>query len=288
MPTLFETLQQNLGQQAQPVPGAGGQQTQTVADILRAKQGQVGGMGGGARASSLAATSAAQQTQTQGAQQAISGQLEGQQFQQQNVDEKRQYAIQAAQIESKRQSMVQQAQIKTDQIMQEAQQQGRQLTFDQDANKLEELGFNLRLQDKQYVSQLQIQGAKQRLNDANSFKMAMAQTQFGDNYDTLKNKLDFNKVMSDNENDFLSQMQNIDVNAALEMADNAAKQANQQALYQGIGGLVTGGVKAAGAMSGPSTTTTTNTTSTPDIYKTSTNPAVENNSSAWGYYREED
>jgi hypothetical protein len=274
VPTLLETLQQNLGQGAAPVQMG---QTQTVADILRAKQGKVGGQGGAPAASSLGAQAAANQTQLMGQQQATQGQLQGQQIQQQNLDEKASYAQQSAAIESKQQTITQQAQIKADQILQEASQQGRQLTFDQDADKLEQLGFNIRLQDKQYVSNLEIQGSKQRLNDANSFNQAMVKAQFGDDYNILSSKLDFNKVMSDNENDFLSQMQNIDINVALQMAGTAAEQANQQALYGGVGGLVSGGTQ---AYSVYANTPSTNTINEEDVNANNEGTGVEGTSNA--------
>jgi hypothetical protein len=266
--SLFDTLKQNLLNQPKPNYQLG--QGQAVQQVLQAKQGKTAMPGTGPRASNLGEAAMVDQTKALQSQQQQQNQLQAQAIDQQQVEQQRQQQQQNAEIESKRQSMLSQAQTNVDNILGQAQREGRQLTFEQDANTLEQLGFQLRLQDKQYVQKLQIEAGKQRLTDANNFNVAMQKAVLGNNYDLLKDKLDLEAALSADANVSKEELSKIDVNAALAIAAAQAKSAQIQQQWTGAGQIVTGGAKAA-ALYSPSSTD--NSTSGVDVSSAGMNQA---------------
>jgi len=241
MPTLFDTLQQNLGQQA-ATPAVG--QGKRLQDLLKAQQGKAAGPTTGPAASALGEQAAAVQTQAAGREQVIQGQLAAQGLQQQQLEQQRQSQQQMAEVESKRQSLLQNAQLQTSQILNEAKREGKQLSFDKDAIKIEQLGFNLRLQDDQYMQALQIQAGKQRLNNSVDFNVAMQKSILQDNYDILKSNLNVETILAGNAQAAEKELARMTLDQALELGKDQIKAENKKAMYKSIGGMVTGGAMA--------------------------------------------
>lgn len=239
MATLFDTLKQNLLNQPQPSSQLG--QGQAVQKVLQAKQGKLPGAAPtGPRASNLGEAAMVDQTKALAAQQQQQNQLQAQAIDQQQIEQQREQNQRNAEIESKRQSMLTQAQINVDSILGQSQREGRQLTFEKDANTLEQLGFQLRLQDKQYIQKLQIEAGKQRLTDATNFNIAMQKAVLGNNYDLLKQRLDIDAALSADKNTAQEELSKIDLETALAIATNSARSVQIQQQYKGAGQVVTG------------------------------------------------
>lgn len=264
MATLFDTLKQNLLNQPQPNYQLG--QGQAVQKVMQAKQGKLPGVAStGPRASNLGEGAMVDQTKALAAQQQQQNQLQAQAIDQQQVEQQRQQSQQNAEIESKRQSMLTQAQINVDNILGQSQREGRQLTFEKDANTLEQLGFQLRLQDQQYIQKLQIEAGKQRLANATNFNIAMQKAVLGNNYDLLKDKLDMDALLSADQNRSNEELAKIDINTAVAIASANSKAAQIQQQWSGAGQLVTGGAKAASLYKPDSTTSLGNDAALQDL-----------------------
>lgn len=122
------------------------------------------------------------------------------------------------------------------------------LRTQQDISDLEQVGFGLRLQNDQYINQLQDIGQRQRLDDQLSFKKQLAQTVFQDQQDILQNEIAFNRMMDADDREFAEELAQMDINYAMQVADNAAKSAATRQIATGIGGTITGGLQTAKAM----------------------------------------
>lgn len=254
--TLMDAIKSNMGQAAagNALPGQQASQapvtdqTQAAQGLLRAKTGkQVAGAGSEGVTSNIGEQQAAQQTkmgmqqlgqQAQLGQQQLAGQNAAQQQQQQQGMQQVQQAGQFNTIQTKL--------AVTNQLNQLQQQKG-QLDTQQYAAQLEQVGTALRLQNQQYVDQLQNEGTKARLDDQNQFNLQLQQSVFGDNTALLKQQLGNQDVLNVNDQQFKQAMQKIDLSTSIEMLQNQAQTAKQQAIWTGVGGIVAAGVGAGAA-----------------------------------------
>lgn len=87
----------------------------------------------------------------------------------------------------------------TDELLQKFSQNRDLLDLDKFSSEQNQLLFNLRMQNTQYIDKLKIEGTKQRLQDANAFKEAMMNAIFEDEIGFLKNDLSFRQLMQSTE-----------------------------------------------------------------------------------------
>lgn len=266
--TLLDAVKQSQNAQlAQPAAAAGAgapSETQTLADTLAV--GQTGkattpGVGaGGPKMSNLQERLA--NVQTKLGTQALAKDTQVQQVQQdQDADvAKRAATIQDTALEQKRQQTQTEYTQKVQATLDNYRQQGKTLDLSKDKAKAEQVGFQLRLANTAYLDDLKRNATKSRLTTDLGRKEAIAQTTFADESDMLQNNLQFQQIMNAKGRDLTTQLSNIDLDFAMQMADSASKAANSQQLWTGIGGLATAGVaagaKIAGSSSAPANTQT--------------------------------
>lgn len=267
MASLLDTIRQN----AQKPPEQQGltDQTALAQKLFQAKSGRAVGPSDAAT-SNIGEQAAVADTNAQLGQVAQSGQVLGQQLGQE--DAAQQQAATQARTELGAQNKVNQiqARLQSNQILAELEANKGQLDLEKDKSKLEQLGFNLALQDKQYVANLQREGERARLNDALSFSNEMAKSTMGGNEALLKNMLGNKNIMETSDRDYKRALSQISLKDALDMAKMQDRAAATQALYTGAGGVISGGIGAYGSYADKQSTTKP-TTSKPGVSDPSTN-----------------
>ncbi|MCF1193253.1 hypothetical protein LRR18_16810, partial [Mangrovimonas sp. AS39] len=118
----------------------------------------------------------------------------------------------------------------SDNLLRDFERDSRQLDDTRTQAKTEQLGFLLRLQDKQYIDQLQMEGEKARLNTNLGFKEAAFRSQLEDNMTLFRNDQMFKKFVNSSEREFRDQLSKMDINYAMQVASNAQQAANQQSI----------------------------------------------------------
>ena len=128
-------------------------------------------------------------------------------------------------------------------VLQELAAGNAELDLAKNKSKAEQLSFDLRLGNEQYIQQLQQEGAKQRLGDKNSFEEATMQAVFGEEYDLMKDKINWDQALLADELAWQEEMNNLDMEAFMTIAELEAKQAGATQTAQGIAQGVEGGAK---------------------------------------------
>lgn len=250
--TLFDTIRgqlQSPGSNSQPAPIA--DQTKQTQNLLRAKLGKASSTGGGApRLSNIGERVANQQTQLGMQQLGQQGQQQAQQQQQQQLGQQAQEQQQLAQIADKQKTMNQQFSQETENTLQEFSRGKLKLSDQKDASKMEQLGFNLRLQDQNYIDALQNDGAMKRLNNANDFKIEQAQSMFDNNETLVKMGLDSRAAANADDRVFDQALAQMDINKAITMFNDEQKAAKKAAPYTMLNSLVSAGAGAAANQGG--------------------------------------
>ena len=95
-----------------------------------------------------------------------------------------------------------------------------------------------------YTDKLQLEGARQRLNDENEFRNAMLRTIFADNEQLLRTKLRNQSIISADKRDFEKAMSTLSITDAIEIAKNELRASQRRAQIEGVG-TATKGVIAA-------------------------------------------
>lgn len=250
MPNLLDTLRANTMSAVQPQDQT--DETQKLADLLRAKSGRAVaapeiGM------SNLGEQSAVDQTNTQlknevAPQAAI--QSAGQELQ--GASQEQQIGQTKAEIGQGRAFNTLQNKLQTTALLNQFKQNQGTLKLQEDQAGVQQFAQGLRLQNANYIDQLQMEGDKSRLMDQNAFNQEVAQTTFGDNLDVLKQQLGDRSVLDASDRDFRVAISNMTMDEARQIFQNERKAAQARAPYQAIGSMAQTGVGAAAAASNKS------------------------------------
>lgn len=253
MATLLDTLKRNLGQAAAPEPVA--DETGTVQQLLTARKGIVGPATAlGPKGLSVAEAGARAATQQQLGETAQQAQLQGVQLGQAAQEQQQQQQAQAANVEFQRQQNRLQSRIQTESILRGLEQGRATLSEDKRQAGMEQIAANLRLQTDSYINQLQLEGARSRLQDDLAFDQAMKQQIASDNISLLQVKLSNQSLLDSNDRDFKKQLAQIDMDTAVQMAKQDAAFSAQQGKIQALGQLATTGIGAYGKLAERKTT----------------------------------
>lgn len=131
-------------------------------------------------------------------------------------------------------------------ILQDFQQGKARLDNAKDKARMEQALFGMRLANKKYLDQLEIEGKRRRLDNAVQFKEALTETLFKEELDLLRSSLDFKRKLNGDARDFEKLLQDIDIETALKLALQEAE-ANQIAqIVQGSKEVISGTTRAFG------------------------------------------
>lgn len=231
----------NQPQQAEaPVGGATGR----LQSLVRAGQTgkQLGTGSGPALQTGTAERQAASQAVRQ--QQQLAGQQQLQRLgaTQQAEQQVQQEQIQTAEIQDRTQRLQDQMNRQATKLANDLRRGQGQLDDERKKLAAEQIAFNLRLQNKQYLSQLQQAGEKQRLDDNREFEEQLALDIMGEEAGMFKSLIDSKALLDANDREFDRELANINIDAALQQYRSEARAANQRALYEGAAGVGTGAI----------------------------------------------
>jgi hypothetical protein len=115
------------------------------------------------------------------------------------------------------------------------------LTDDEAASRLEQTAHALAMADKSYLDEIERIGAERNLRDEINFKREAANLVFGKNLELLNKRLDSERLLNMDAREFKIEMAQMDINFAIEVAQQAAK-------AQAAANIISGGVQAASAI----------------------------------------
>jgi len=115
------------------------------------------------------------------------------------------------------------------------QQSQKELEFRRDASALEQLGFNLSLQDQQYTATVDRMGRRRMLKDDIQWREEMELMRLGDNFSQVMDELAFRESFNADRREWEEELSKIDINAALDLAMAAIEDENNRMLWTGIG-----------------------------------------------------
>jgi hypothetical protein len=243
---LLDTIKTQLQSPQAPAGTVPGGQTQTVRQLLQAKAGKaIPSASGSPRQSALQEKTAEAQAQASSKQLGLRGQIQAEQLGQQELDITQREQQQEAQFQESWETAQANMNRQANQLLQQFESGQKTLQTTKDMADLEQLGFQLRLQNDQYINQLQDVGRRNRLDNQLEFKKQLAQNVFKDQQELMTNELAFNRMMAADDREFMNELAQMDIGYAMQVADNAAKAASAQQIALGMGGMVSGGLQAA-------------------------------------------
>lgn len=218
--------------------------TSGLATLLRAKSGKA--VAGPSTALSTQQEQAAL-AQTVQAMQPVEAAAETQAMaQEQQAREVEQRAEQQqTEIAQAREANRMQTQLRTDQLLQELEQGRGKMDLARYQSNLEQVGFNLRLDNKEYVDNLQREGARARLNDRVQFEKQLALSTLANNKELLEKELGNRSVLAASDREFSKKLAEMGIQNAWQILNNDIKAAQEIGQAQAVGGLITAGVSAA-------------------------------------------
>jgi hypothetical protein len=242
--TLLDTIKNKMKspqEQVQPELG----KTQQAQRLLRAKSGKAAAPQAGPRASALKERMAAQATEAGAEELRQTGEVQAEQLEQREQDIAQREVQQQAKSEQAFKQSKQQFEQKSHNLLNELERAGKDINAREYKSNLEQLGFNMRLQNDQYLNRIKQEGQKARLDNGLEFKAQLAQEVFDNNKDILEDKISFKQLIEADDRTFTRELADMDINYAVELADKEIEGIQTRQVATGLGGAVKGGIEAA-------------------------------------------
>ena len=179
-----------------------------------------------------------QRIQTAQEQLAVTGLQQKEQAQQQELK----FGLQD--MEERETNAIQEMLNKTSAILQDFEQGKARLDNARDKARMEQALFGMRLANKKYTDQLEIEGRKRRLDNAVQFKEALTEAIFKEEMNLLKDDLSFRRKMAADEREFEKMLADIDIELAIKLALQEAEAIQVAQVVSGAKAVVTGGIQA--------------------------------------------
>jgi len=260
MTSLMDTIKTEMGgPAAKPKPELG--TTNQISKLLAAKSGKAMIPGAsGPRQSALGERIAARETEL--GQKALGEQatITGEQQAQQSADITQRSEQQDTRFEEQRATQRATFDRQANTLLDNFIRDNKVLETSKDIQNIEQVGAGLRLNNKKYIDNLQMEGQKSRLDDKLEFKAKLAQDIFADSEDLLMSQYSFDTIMKADDREFAEEIGKIDAAAALDMASKEIDAANAQAKWGAVAGAVDAGVKAVATYKGSGTANITEST----------------------------
>lgn len=135
----------------------------------------------------------------------------------------------------------------TNRTLQAYENNAKDLGFARNKAAAEHLGQSLRLSNARYVDNLNRAAKRNRLDNDARFRDALNQSIFDEERALFSEDIDFRRMMAADDRQFNELVSNMNLDLALKLAEQDAEQANKQGMYQGVEGLLSGGLQAYGA-----------------------------------------
>ncbi len=156
-----------------------------------------------------------------------------------------------ANVSQQRVSLVEDYNNKIKGMMADQQMNLQKVDLQQDKSRMEQMGAMMRLSNDQYVTNLNNQATKARLDNNVAFNDALNRSVFASEYNMFDNNLQFRSMIGADDRTFERDLANINLDFAVQMAQADNKAASSQMMWSGIGSVGGAGMAAgAGALSG--------------------------------------
>lgn len=246
---LLDTIRSNSSQMAtQPVGVT--DESQKVAQLLRAKSGKVGGapsIGASNLQETAAVDQANLQMQTQVAPQAAMQQAG---LQQQAAQQQQTADIQKAELGQQLRFNEVENRLKTEQLLNQFERDQGQLDLDKNRAQVQQFTQGLRLSNDKYVSDLQREGSRARLDNEIKFNEALQNEMFDYDKELQEKVFENDDIAGMSDRDFQKRLSQMGIDEAWSTFRANQKANQQRAMYQGIGSLVQAGIGAYGQYGG--------------------------------------
>ena len=226
-------------------------QTAQVQQLLTTKAtGRVAGPTAAPKATNIQEQIALNQASLQQKELARSGQEAATQLGMQAEEAQQQYQQATAELDEKQIMAQEQYQREVEAVMRDVARGTRQIDFEKDQAKAEQVGFQLRLSNDKYIQNLRLEAARSRLVSAASFKEQLARTIFAEEEALLRTDLSFRAMLGADDRQFRERMAEINLEEALALANAEAAGDNAVTMWSGISELMKGGIQASAAFGG--------------------------------------
>ena len=158
-----------------------------------------------------------------------------------------QYQQSRAELDEKQISSQEQYQRQAEAVFRDLARGTREIDFQKDSAKAEQLGFQLRLSNDQYVNNLKLEGMRSRLNSEIAFKEALTVSIFAEEEALYRSNLSFKSMIDANDRSFNERLSEMDIELALELASTEAKGQAMSNTISGFTQVVKGGIQAYGS-----------------------------------------
>lgn len=250
---FLDNIQKNLmqgGKAAQQGAGLGQslssspQALQRLASQVQTGKAGTGQAAGDAELSNIQQQLAEQQTAAAAEQLQQEGTMAATELGQQQEAAEMQVSQQEFETQERKLNLTQQYQQTLSNMITDYEQNFAKLDVKKQQAKLEQIGFLMRLADEKYMTQLQLNGKRARLENEYVFKENLQRAIFQDELDLLSDNLTFRRLLNMDDREWKEQMQDLDIEFAIELAMAEAKSSTTQALFSGIGTLASTGGQA--------------------------------------------
>ncbi len=187
--------------------------------------------------------------------------LAKQQVREQEVDTAQQEEQVAAQLEARAQQVAQQfdaaqlqqmeqmlnakqqIQQQTTALLNQAVREGKKLDSAKQKAAAEQLGFEIRMNNEEYVQRLQQNGMRARLDNEINFKEELQRSIFAEEMELFQNDLDFQRIMQAEGRDLMEALANLEIEQIEAIGNTEVKQISTTAMYDSLSTLASGSME---------------------------------------------
>ena len=237
--SILDNVKQQMQSPLQKPTNLGGQ-TESIRSLLRAKSGKSSVPDSGPKQSSIQEKMAEQQTAQAGQQLQQQGQLAAAQLGEQEADIQQRMDIQQSLYLDAMKSQQADFDNRSRSILNDFKMGQKRLSNSRDLAQIEQLGVDARLSNDKYIHQLETEGARARLEDEKNFQMEFAKQQLADQMDMFRNQQEFEAWANMDERQYQTEIQQMDINKAIEIAEKQIEASNKRRMAKGAGQLAQG------------------------------------------------
>jgi len=161
----------------------------------------------------------------------------------QRAEQEQQFKFNLEEMDEKQVNASQELMNRSLSILQDFEQGRAKLDLGKDKARMEQALFGMRLSNKKYTDQLEIEGRKRRLDNAVQFKEALTESLFKEELDLLKSDLAFKRSLAGDEREFAKLLENIDLETALRLVMQESEATNIAMIAQGSKEVISGGLQ---------------------------------------------
>lgn len=250
--TLLEALQAQPKQTSnQPPAPPQGQATDLARKLMLSRTGKAQTGGASPALVNQDELQAASSTQAQIGQLGAQGALADAATQQADQGQTAAYQQASQQLGQQRQGNQLQERLQTNQILGELERNKGAINLDRDRAKLDQVAHGMAMQDRKYVSNLESEGRRQRLDSDVEFARQYQRASLGDAQELLRQKLGTDNLIQAKQRDINKMVAEISIDDAIQLAKAEMSRQNIQEKWGGIAEAGKGGLGAYAAYKAP-------------------------------------